>query len=171
MLSLEDFLSHHQLMFERHEHPAVMTVEESTRLVPTLPGGKTKNLFLRDKKATRHFLVTVEAHKAVDLLRLSDVLECSRLSFGSPDRLMAHLGVTPGSVSLLTLYRDTEQRVEFVIDQCLWDDDAVQAHPMINTATMVVPHAGLEQFLAITCHEPIVLDVPQISTDSMASSL
>ena len=113
----------------------------------------------------------MEAHKAVDLLRLSDVLECSRLSFGSPDRLMAHLGVTPGSVSLLTLYRDTEQRVAFVIDQCLWDDEAVQAHPMINTATMVVPHAGLEQFLAITGHEPIVLDVPQISTDSTDSSL
>ncbi len=60
-MDLDAFLREHGIDAARHEHPAVMTVEESERLVPKLPGAKTKNLFLRDKKGARHFLVTVRA--------------------------------------------------------------------------------------------------------------
>ena len=143
-----------------HAHPPVMTVAESERLVPPLPGAKTKNLFLRDRKGVRHFLVTVPHVLAVDLDALGGVLDAGRLGFASPDRLLRHLGITPGSVSLLALVNDTAHAVEFVIDRTVWDAVAVQAHPLRNDATMVIAHAELERFLAATGHVPRVIDVP-----------
>ena len=73
---------------------------------------------------------------------------------------MKHLGVTPGSVSLLALVNDRAAAVEFVIDRALWDAPAVHAHPLTNDATMVIGHADLERFLAATGHTPRVIDVP-----------
>ena len=154
------FLALHAIAAERVEHPPVMTVEESQRLVPRLPGMKTKNLFLRDKKGRRHFLVTVPHDLAVDLDALGEQMGVTRVGFASAERLKTHLGVTPGSVSLLALVNDEARSVEFVIDRRLWDADAVHAHPLVNTATMVIRHADLERFLAATGHAPCVIDVP-----------
>ena len=160
---LEGFLARHGIALPRHEHPAVMTVEESERLVPPLPGAKTKNLFLRDRKGARHFLVTVPHDIAVNLAALGTALDAGRLGFASPDRLALLLHITPGSVSLLALCNDADGAVEFVIARALWDAPAVQAHPLVNTATMVVSHADLERFLAATGHAPRVVDVPRAS--------
>src|SRR5436190_2172421 len=140
-------------------HPAVMTVEESERLVPPLPGAKTKNLFLRDKKGTRHFLVTVPHDVTVDLGALGGDIGAGRLGFASAERLQRHLGITPGSVSLLALVNDRTHAVEFVIDRRLWDADAVHAHPLVNTATLVIAHDELERFLAATGHAPRIVDI------------
>ena len=161
-MDLDTFLRHHGIAAPRHEHAAVMTVEESERLVPKLPGAKTKNLFLRDKKGARHFLVTVPHDRAVDLNALGTALDVGRLGFASPERLHRHLGVTPGSVSLLALINDRAGAVEFVIDRALWDAEAVQAHPLVNTATVVVAHDDLERFVAATGHKPRVIDVPAV---------
>ena len=159
-MDLEAFLRDHGIIATRHSHPPVMTVEESERLVPKLPGAKTKNLFLRDKKGARHFLVTVPHDLPVDLNALGSALDAGRLGFASPERLAKHLGITPGSVSLLALVNDAAAAVEFVIDRALWDAPAIQAHPLVNDATMVIRHADLERFLAATGHAPRVLDVP-----------
>jgi Ala-tRNA(Pro) deacylase len=159
-MDLDAFLREHHIAASRFDHAAVMTVEESERLVPKLPGIKTKNLFLRDKKGARHFLVTVAHDRAVDLNALGAALAAGRLGFASPERLQKHLRITPGSVSLLALINDEAGAVEFVIDRALWDADAVQAHPLINTATMVLAHAELERFVAATGHMPQVIDVP-----------
>jgi Ala-tRNA(Pro) deacylase len=157
-LPLKAFLARHGIELTQHEHPAVMTVEESLRLVPPLPGAKTKNLFLRDKKGLRHFLVTVRHDLAVDLDALAGLLGAGKLGFASQERLVKYLGITPGSVSLLALVNDTACAVEFIIDRALWEAEAVQAHPLVNSATMVVPHAKLERFLAATGHSPRVLE-------------
>ena len=159
--ALAVFLHAHGIAPAHHEHPAVMTVEESERLVPRLPGAKTKNLFLRDKKGARHFLVTVPHDLAVDLAALGTVLGAGRLGFASSERLSRHLGITPGSVSLLALFNDRAHAVEFVIDRALWQADAVHAHPLVNTATTVLAHADLERFLAATGHAARVVDVPR----------
>jgi Ala-tRNA(Pro) deacylase len=163
LMDLTRFLHEHRIAPPRHEHPAVMTVEESLRLVPKLPGTKTKNLFLRDKKGRRHFLVTVPHDTAVDLDALGATLGVGGVGFGSAERLQKHLGVKPGSVSLLALVNDEALAVEFVIDRALWEADAVHAHPLVNTATMVIAHADLERFLAATRHVPRVIDVPVAS--------
>jgi len=159
-MDLPRFLEQHGITSARHEHAAVMTVEESLRLVPKLPGAKTKNLFLRDKKGRRHFLVTVPHDKAVDLNALASAIGVNGVGFASAERMQKYLGITPGSVSFLALVNDRELAVEFVIDRALWDADAVHAHPLVNTATMIVVHADLERFLGATGHVPRVIDVP-----------
>ena len=159
-MDLAAFLAGHGIEAARYEHPPVMTVEESLRLVPKFPGAKTKNLFLRDKKGRRHFLVTVPHDKAVDIDAVAELIGVNGLGFGSAERLSKYLGIKPGSVSLLALVNDEAQAVEFVIDKALWEAEAVHAHPLVNTATMVIPHGDLVRFLAATGHEPRVVDVP-----------
>jgi Ala-tRNA(Pro) deacylase len=159
MMDIDAFLHELGIHAERHEHAAVMTVEESERLVPPLPGAKTKNLFLRDGKGRRHFLVTVRHDVPVDLNALASIIGAGRLGFASPERLQKHLGVTPGSVTLLALCNDPTRAVEFIIDRALWEAPALQAHPLINTATMILSHADLERFLAATGHTPRIVDL------------
>src|SRR5947207_5073275 len=106
MIDLDRFLAAHGIAAPRFEHPAVMTCEESDRLVPPLPGAKSKNLFLRDRKGLRHLLVTVPPERAVDLNALGAALGVGRLGFASAERLDKHLAITPGSVSLLALVND-----------------------------------------------------------------
>ena len=156
---LERFLRTHAIEARRVEHPPVMTVEESERLVPALPGTKTKNLFLRDKKGARHFLVSVPHDLSVDLDALGDAIGAGRLGFASAERLQRHLGVMPGSVSLLALVHDRTHAVELVMDRRLWEADAVHAHPLVNTATLVVTHDALERFLAATGHAPRIIEI------------
>jgi Ala-tRNA(Pro) deacylase len=163
-MDIFEFLQAQGIMAERHSHPPVMTVEESLRLVPKLRGLKTKNLFLRDKKGRRHLLVTVPHDLAVDLDALGVSLDAHRLGFASAERLLKHLGIRPGSVSLLGLFNDKAHAVEFVIDRRLWEAEAVQAHPLINSQTLVLGHAELERFLAATGHRPRVIDVPTAKT-------
>ena len=85
-----------------------------------------------------------------------------KLGFASADRLLQYLGIRPGSVSLLALYNDRAHAVEFVIDRRLWEADAVQAHPLVNSQTLVLIHADLERFLEATAHKPRIIDVPAV---------
>ena len=135
-------------------------MEESKILSPELNGASTKNLFLRDKKGIRHFLVTVPEDKKVDLKTLSSALDSSRLSFASPERLKTHLGIDPGSVSLLALANDSENNVEVFIDQEIWEDEAILCHPLVNTSTLVVPRKDMKLFLEKTGHGVRLIEVP-----------
>jgi len=138
MTDLAAFLAHHGIDAQRFDHPPVMTVEESERLVPKLPGAKTKNLFLRNKKGDRHFLVTVPHDLVVDLNALGARLGAGRLGFASAERLQRHLGITPGSVSLLALVNDTAHAVEFVIER--GDDRQQRAVHALEPADLHVGH-------------------------------
>jgi Ala-tRNA(Pro) deacylase len=104
--------------------------------------------------------VTVPAARSVDLNALGAALGAGRLGFASPERLHKHLAITPGSVSLLALVNDASGAVEFVLDRSLWEAAAVHAHPLTNTATVILAHADLEVFLRATKHVPRVIDVP-----------
>lgn len=160
MNTLVKFLETHGIAPVTHFHQPVMTVSEAEQHLPSLPGTMTKNLFLRDNKGRRHFLVTVPHTVTVDLTALGKTLEVGRLGFASAERLKRHLGVTPGSVSLLALVNDQACTVEFIIDRQLWDADLLHAHPLQNDATTLVSHADLERFLAATGHKPRIINVP-----------
>ena len=162
MTDLYDLLARHDIEYERYDHPAVYTVEEAQRLVPELPGAKTKNLFLRDGKGRRHFLVVVPAQKRVDIKGLAKKIAAGRLSFASAQRLQKYLGVDPGSVTLLAILNDPSHQVELFIDADTWHSDMFQFHPLVNTATLLIPKAALEKFLSITGHQPEVIDVPAV---------
>jgi len=155
------FLSDHQVQYTRHDHPAVYTVEDVHRLVPEMDAAKTKNLFLRDGPGKRHFLVIVPGDKRVHIKSLASVLGVKRLSFGSPDRLNKHLGVDPGSVSLLAVYHDRDHAVEVAVDRELWEESAFQFHPMVNTSTLAVTKADIIRFLEKTGHEMKIISVPE----------
>lgn len=146
--------------FDRVDHPPVFTVDEATRLVPPLHGARTKNLFVRDKSGRRHYLVTVGHGKAVDLKALARTVGVPSLSFGSPDRLKRHLGIEPGSVSLLAVVNDTAGAVEVIVDRELWASERIRCHPLVNTVTLSILRADLERFLDDTGHRPRVMDVP-----------
>lgn len=154
------FLSTYHIPYERHDHPAVYTVEESMRLVPPLPGARTKNLFLRDRKGRRHILVTVGHWKNVDLKALSELLGIGKLSFASSDRLLRFLGVEPGAVTVLAVVNDREHAVEVVMDKQIWHASAVQCHPLVNTSTLVILQEHLQRFFEITGHSVQVVDIP-----------
>ena len=136
------------IRYERHEHPAVFNAEDASKYWDAIPGVQCKNLFLRNKKGDTHYLVVVDISKRVDLKDLVKVVGDDRLSFGSPERLMAKLGLTPGSVSPFGLINDTDGSVRVLIDEDLRGAERLLFHPNINTATVVVSWADLERFLA-----------------------
>lgn len=161
-MDIYEFLHANAIPYDRYDHHAVYTCEEADRL--DIPGGsaRTKNLFLRDRKARRHILVTVGAGKNVDIKGLEGVLDARGLSFASPGRLMERLGLTPGSVTILAVINDHRRSVEVVVDEDLWRCDAMQCHPLVNTSTLVISRDGIERFLALTGHPPRVVKVPGI---------
>ncbi|MGD8991831.1 MAG: prolyl-tRNA synthetase associated domain-containing protein [Desulfobacterales bacterium] len=164
MVDLYQYLSEHQIEYERYDHPPVYTVDDVKRLVPPLPAAKTKNLFLRDHKGRRHFMVIVPADKRVDIKALNTLIGSSRLSFGSADRLKKFLGVDPGSVTIFALVNDPDHLVELIIDESLWEQEAFQFHPLVNTSTLLISKKNLKRFLALAGHEVRKLSVPSQKT-------
>ena len=135
------------------EHEAAFTVEQADRLYGHLPGAHTKNLFLRNKRGDRHYLVLVPSHKPVDIKALKAWLDESTLSFASPERLLRHLGLTPGSVTPFGLINDPGHIVTVVLDRDLLAADTLNFHPNRNTATLTLARADFQRFLEHLGHE------------------
>ena len=145
--------------YERFDHAPVFTCEEADAAVPDHAAVQTKNLFLRDKRGRRHILVVTSCARTVDIKHVADLVDADRLSFGSPERLMKYLGVTPGSVTVLGLINDAEHGVELCVDADVWNTPAWRCHPLINSSTLVISRADIEKFLAHTGHTPRVLSL------------
>lgn len=160
-MNLYNTLQKHHIHFTRVDHAAVYTCEEADQLLPDLPGAKTKNLFLRDRKGKRHFLVVVSGTKSVDLKALAKMLEVNSLGFASPERLQKHLQLTPGSVSVLAILNDQARAVELVIDQPVWEAESVQCHPLVNTTTLVLPIVDLQRLLNELERPVTVVEIPE----------
>jgi Ala-tRNA(Pro) deacylase len=135
------------------DHTAVFTVAESDEVSRTIPGGHTKNLFLKDAKGAL-FLVIAEAHTIVDLKTLHKSLGCARLSFGKPDLLMEVLGISPGSVTAFSLINDHSQRISVVVDQALMAHAIINCHPLTNMATTSIARDDLFRFIRAMGHAP-----------------
>ena len=159
-MEIYDYLENNGIRYERYDHPPVYTCEDVNRLIPNLPGEKTKNLFICDGKGKQHFLVTVPDEKSVNLKSLARALDVKKLRFASADRLRKHLKLEPGSVTLLGAANDEAGTVNIVIDQALWEADALQCHPLVNTSTLVISLENIRNFLDATGHEAVVMDIP-----------
>ena len=156
---LLEFLADLAITFARCDHAPVYTVEEARLAVALDAGARVKNLLAADKRGGV-YLVCVPYEKRVDLTGLGKQLGAGRLSLASPGVLEATLRVQAGSVSLLALMFDAEHAVTAVVDRSLWAAEALQFHPMTNTATIAIKRADVERFLKATGHAPVVLDVP-----------
>ena len=163
VLGADDFcalLEQQGVAYERLDHPAVYTAEEADRLVPKARGAHAKNLLVEDRKAGRLFMLTVPFGKRTDLKATAKLLGTGKLSFASAETMLETLGITPGAVSMLALINDRAGRITLVLDRVLYEADAVQCHPLVNTATLIVDQPDLWRFLDAAGHPPQVLEVP-----------
>jgi Ala-tRNA(Pro) deacylase len=91
---------------------------------------------------------------------LETVLDVKGLSFGSAERLMTYLGITPGAVTTLAAFNDREGKVEVIVDEDLWQNDSIQCHPLVNTSTLIISRQDIDRFLRLINHVPRIIDVP-----------
>ena len=136
------------------KHPPLFTVEQSRELRGQIPGGHTKNLFLRDKKAALFLVVALE-NAVIDLKGLHRLLGASgRFSFGSADLLREVWGVAPGSVTPFGAINDVAHRVTVVLDAPMMEHALLNYHPLVNTMTTAIGRDDLARFLDCTGHPP-----------------
>ncbi len=136
------------IAYSKLEHPPVFTVQQAEKHWGSITGAHCKNLFLRNKKGNRHYLVILESSKSADLKTLTEQLGVDRLSFASPERIMRYLGMEPGAVSPFGLINDNQKEVRVVIDQDLKNAKRINFHPNVNTATIGIDFTDFEKFLA-----------------------
>ena len=153
------FLDSLDIAHKTKAHAPVFTVSESASLRDEIPGGHTKNLFVKDKK-DQFFVITVEENASVDLKPVHKVIGASsRVSFGNPEKMLEFLGVVPGSVTVFGALNDTDNNVTFVLDEDLMREEVINGHPLSNDATTSIGRDDLIRFLEATGHTPLVLKV------------
>ena len=150
------FLDAHGVDHATTAHAPVFKVEEGQAIKAALPGGHSKNLFLKDARG-QLWLISALGETVIDLKRTAGVIGAAKLSFGSPERLWQALGVRPGAVTALALVNDPEQRVRFVLDAALFACDPLNFHPLTNDATTAISRAGFARFLAALGREAVVV--------------
>lgn len=156
--ALLKMLSDMGILYNLYHHRAVFSVGEADDVDADIGGTHTRNLFVRDKKENM-FLVTLLAHRKIDLAKLAELIGAGRLSFGSPDRLMTYLGVTPGSVTPFSIINDQDRKVSLILDQEMMESDIVNYHPLINTMTVGLSPKDLSIFLERMSHVPQIIDL------------
>ncbi len=140
-------------------HEPVFTVAESQALRGVLPGGHSKNLFLKNKKGDM-WLVTAAEDAAVDLKSLAVTLGAGHLSFGKPELLMQYLGVEPGSVTPFALVNDAGRQITFALDRRLTEMPPLHFHPLTNRATTAISPADFSKFLSARGNRVVQVEFP-----------
>ena len=132
--------------YQLHKHEPIATVAEGLHIAEKIPGAHSKNLFLRNKRKTYYCLVSIIESKLVDLKKLSQKLGHGGLSFGSPQSLLDKLNIKPGAVTPYALINNTEQDVQFFLDEDLLTATHVNFHPLRNDMTVTVPTEDFKKF-------------------------
>jgi len=139
-------------------HPPLFTVEQSRAIADRVPGGHSKNLFLKDTRGTLYLIVLLEDAR-VNLKAVPGIVGCGRLSFGSAELLREALGVEPGSVTPFSLINDRDRRVTPIFDAAMMERPLLNFHPLVNTMTTSIARDHLLTFAAATGHSPLIRPV------------
>jgi len=148
------------IQVESFTHERASKCEDIARYAPNLPGLGVKNLFVGDLRRKRYFLVLVGHETRADLKALGKLLG-AHLSFGPAPLLEELLGVSPGAVSVLGLFRDRERAITLVVDREVAEAPQLQFHPLVNNETVILRQADLRTFLAATGHILEVMGIPR----------
>jgi Ala-tRNA(Pro) deacylase len=135
------------IRFEYYEHPPLATIEEAKTHWKDFNSGRCKNIFFRNHKGDKHYLVILEHLRQLDIHDLEKRLKQGKLTFASDQRLKKYLGLEPGSVSPFGLINDREKHVHLFIDEKLKEFDRLAFHPNVNTATLVISKTDFLKFL------------------------
>ena len=144
---LYDLLTSLSVQFEYHEHPPVATIEDAKIHWQNFDSGRCKNIFFRNHKGDRHYLVILEHLRQLNIRDLEQRLKQGKLTFASDQRLKNYLGVEPGSVSPFGLINDTDHHVHLFIDAKLDEFERLSFHPNINTASLIIGKPDFLKFL------------------------
>ncbi|MDP4221837.1 MAG: prolyl-tRNA synthetase associated domain-containing protein [Bacteroidota bacterium] len=144
---LYELLEKLSVSFEYHEHPPVATIEDAMIYWKDYNSGRCKNIFFRNHKGNRHYLVILEHLRQLDIHDLEKRLRQGKLTFASDQRLNRYLGVEPGSVSPFGLINDSEKHVHVFIDEKLQEFERLAFHPNVNTASIIISQADFIKFL------------------------
>ena len=146
-------------------HEATFTVEEGRELKETMPGGHTKNLFMKDKDGVI-VLVSAHADSELKLNQLHKLIGTRRLSFASGELMEELLGATPGSVTAFALMNDKAGKVRFIADAALMAYDTLNFHPLVNTGTTAISNSDFRRFVEATGHDLTVVDFAALLPDA-----
>jgi len=144
---LYEVLAELDIQFEYHEHPPLATIEEAIVHWKDYDSGRCKNIFFRNHKGNRHYLVILEHLRKLDIHDLEKRLRQGKLTFASDARLKKYLGLEPGSVSPFGLINDQDNHVHLFIDDKLKEYERLAFHPNVNTASLVILKSDFLRFL------------------------
>ena len=147
------------ISFEYHEHPPAPTIELARVYWKDIEASHCKNLFFRNHKGNKHYLVIIEYTHDLIVRDLEQRLKQGKLSFASDERMKRYLGLSPGSVSPFGLINDAEKHVHLFLDQNLRKSTKISFHPCINTASLVVSYTDFEKFLSFAGNKFEYLDL------------
>ena len=159
MNNVFSFLKRLNIDYEVFDHPAVFTVEDTKKYPINAVYGESKNLFLKNRKENKYYLVTLPAQKQLDLKNLATVLGEKGLSFANEENLMNYLGLSPGAVSPFGLINDINHEVIFVIENNLLEHKKLGFHPNINIQTVILATDDFKKFIASTNNQIIYLNL------------
>ncbi len=145
--SLYKVLDELQIEFSYHEHPAVPTVEEAMKYWKGMEATKCKNLFFRNHKGNKHYLVIIEHRQKLAIRDLEQRLKQGKISFASEKRLDKYLKLTPGSVTPFGLINDDDNHVHVFLDKNLRNSKKISFHPNINTASLVLSYNDFIKYM------------------------
>lgn len=142
-----DYLASCGIAFDYYEHLEAPTIEIASQFYRGEGTVLCKNLFFRNHKGNKHYLVIMDARHNMDIHDIEHKLHQGKLSFASPERMMKYLGVRPGSVSLFTLVNDVNHEVILFVDNQLLQAEKVSFHPNDNTASLVISKDDMLKFI------------------------
>jgi Ala-tRNA(Pro) deacylase len=144
---LYEILDELNIEFDYHEHPPVPTISDARKYWKNINATHCKNIFFRNHKGNRHYLVILNSEQQLDIHDLEKRLMQGKLSFASARRLKKYLGVEQGSVSPFGLVNDHKNHVHLFIDSNLQKAQTISFHPNVNTASLVIDYKNFIRFL------------------------
>ena len=141
------YLNDRNIPYDLYEHPPVPTVEEALPYWKDIDSAHCKNLFFRNHKGNRHYLVILDHRRQLNIKDLEQKLKQGKISFASPKRMERYLGLGAGSVSAFGIINDHENHVHLFIDEALKSSKRISFHPNENNATLVISFASFLRFL------------------------
>lgn len=145
--------------YEVVEHPPALTTEEADSYIVGKEGVRTKTLFLTNKKKTAYYLVIMDEAKRLNMKNLAEILNEKRISFGSPERLMKKMALSPGVVSIFGLLNNDEHDIKVYLDKEMLSERLISFHPNDNTKTIFISTEDMYRFITTIGYDYTIVEL------------